>query len=123
MPGRKELTVMEKTLQEQITEAIIRGDYKYAQMLRDELEAKQKAEKLQETRATLEKFFDARDFIKTVNPDEFQRYIWEKVKNHETLTPMDRLKLATIQAYQTDMKKIERVLNENIDTIVQGGAA
>ena len=114
---------MEKTLQEQITEAIIRGDYKYAQMLRDELEAKQKAEKLQETRATLEKFFDARDFIKTVNPDEFRAYVWSKVKNHEVLTPIERLKLATIRAYETDMKRIDQLLDGSIGTIIEGGAA
>ncbi len=114
---------MDQSLQEKITAAILRGDYKYAQMLRDELEATEKAEKLQETRATLEKYFDAKDFLQHVNPDEFQAYIWKKVKNHETLTPMDRLKLAALQAYQTDMRKIEDTLNENIGTIVGGGEA
>ncbi len=114
---------MEKTLQEQITEAIIRGDYKYAQMLRDELEAKQKAEKLQEARKLVGKYYDPTEFLTTVNPDEFRAYIWKKVKNHETLTPMDRLKLATIRAYETDMKRIDQLLDGSIGTIIEGGAA
>ena len=112
---------MDQSLQGKITEAIIRGDYKLAQLLRDELEATEKAERLQAAQEIVNDRFDEKDFLQNGDHEAFRAYVWQKVKNHEVLSPIDRLKFASLQRFEADLQKANRLLDGDIEKVLGEG--
>ncbi len=110
-----------ETSRQQITEEILKGNYKLAQLLRDELEATEKAERLQAAQEIVNDRFDEKDFLQNGDHEAFRAYVWQKVKNHEVLSPLDRLKFASLQRFEADLQKANRLLDGDIEKVLGEG--
>lgn len=114
---------MEGNIRDDLLQSIMTNDFSRAKELRDQFEAEQRSERLTEARRLIEKHFDPQEFLGNVDADQFKRAYWGKIKNHETISHLDRLKYATIQAFESDLKRINDLLGGAIETLIDGGEA